>query len=489
MAACGGDEASRADASVKEESPATSAETPTWFQDVRPIVHQKCGSCHRPEAIAPFSVMDYESAKPFAKLMLDAVESGRMPPFFARETPECTPKHPFANDPRLTESEKGVLRAWANGGAPAGDKSKPAAVQDPPSVTIGRADVVMKLPTPILVEQNDKGSDLHTCLIVDPKIEKDGYVVSRQVTSGNPKVLHHVTTYIVSPSKTDGTAVTRDEMNEMFMREKKAKVGERYDCFGGPTLDGTGLTYSLLGSWAPGGAPVNSPPDSGQPVKAGSVVVLDLHYHPIPSGPETDSATEYALQFADTTPKFVATPIFMGFADGKQPIHNESSYGTSDLVLQPGETTPEFIIPAGATKHVEEFTHKWKLPFGPIQVYFASSHMHYAGRDLMVQLENAKPAAGEDPMECLERTPSWDFNWQLGYSWDATREQWPTIHDGDTIHVRCTYDNSLGNKFIADALSQKGMKSPVDIRVGEDTLDEMCLSLMGITYANPNYTP
>ena len=56
-----------------------------------------------PDAIAPFSVQSYDTAKPFAKLMADAVEDGRMPPFSARVTDECKPKFPYANDPRLTE--------------------------------------------------------------------------------------------------------------------------------------------------------------------------------------------------------------------------------------------------------------------------------------------------------------------------------------------------------------------------------------------------
>lgn len=491
LGACGDDDDSSARPLDAGSSPATGlvgtdGGAPTWYQHIQPILHEKCSACHRPNAIAPFSMLEYEAAKPFAQLMVADVEAGKMPPFFARETPECTPKHPFADDPRLKPEQLALLKAWANAGAPEGDKNTAAPLVEPPPVNIGRADVVMGLPEPIVVEDKGKG-DIHTCLVVDPKIEKDGYVVSRQVDSGNDKVLHHVTTYIVAPALADGTAITREQMNEAFMKTKGVVVGQRYDCFGGPTLDGTGLKYSLLGSWAPGGKPVTGPPDSGQPVQAGSVVVLDMHYHPIPSGPETDSKTTYTLQFADAIPKLIANPIFMGFADAAQPIHSDTPFGTSDLVQQPGETQPEFIIPAGAKNHVEQFTFKWKLPQSPLKIYFASSHMHYAGVDLMVQLLNGTPQAGEDPVECLERTPSWDFNWQLGYSWDVPYEGLPTLNDGDTIKVTCVYNNSRENKAIAKALDLQGKTEPQDIRVGEDTLDEMCLSLMGISYPNVAY--
>lgn len=481
FAACGEDDKV---ATTGETALATpDAGVPTWYGHIQPILHEKCSACHRPDAIAPFSMLDYESAKPFAKVIVQAVEQGRMPPFFARETPECTPKHPFADDPRLSPAQLAQLKAWADADAPMGDKLTAAPFKEPPPVAIGRADVVMGLPEPIVVKDDGKG-DLHTCLIVDPKIAKDGYVVSRQVTSGNPKVLHHVTTYVVAPALADGTPITRDQMNEAFKKAKGAIVGERYDCFGGPTLDGTGLDYDLLGSWAPGGGPVTSPPDSGQPVKAGSVVVLDMHYHPIPSGPETDSKTTYALQFADAVPKLIAAPIFMGYADPASPVHADTPFGVADLVQQPGEAQPEFLIPPGAKNHVEQWTFKWKLPQSPLKIYFAASHMHYAGVDLMVQLLNGTPQPGEDPVECLERTPTWDFNWQLGYTWNVPYDGLPTLHDGDTIKVTCVYNNSRDNRAIAKALDQQGKTEPIAIRVGEDTLDEMCLSLMGISYPN-----
>jgi hypothetical protein len=55
------------------------------------------------------------------------------------------------------------------------------------------------------------------------------------------------------------------------------------------------------------------------------------------------------------------------------------------------------------------------------------------------------------------------------------------------VHVRCTNDNDTSNKAIAAALEAQGKKEPIDILVGEDTLDEMCLSLVGISYPNAAY--
>src|SRR5262245_37221786 len=38
----------------------------TFTKDVAPIMQAKCQTCHRPGAIAPFSLLTYEDARPWA---------------------------------------------------------------------------------------------------------------------------------------------------------------------------------------------------------------------------------------------------------------------------------------------------------------------------------------------------------------------------------------------------------------------------------------
>jgi hypothetical protein len=132
-------------------------------------------------------------------------------------------------------------------------------------------------------------------------------------------------------------------------------------------------------------------------------------------------------------------------------------------------------------------TWTWLLPNAPfgIRAYSAGTHMHYVGRSMSVQLENTTPAAGEPARECLVETPRWDFNWQGGYSYLAPYEQLPLMNPGDVIRMRCIYDNTLKNKFLAQALEDQGQAAPVDVALGEDTLDEMCLASIGLIYPNP----
>jgi hypothetical protein len=48
--------------------------------------------------------------------------------------------------------------------------------------------------------------------------------------------------------------------------------------------------------------------------------------------------------------------------------------------------------------------------------------------------------------------------------------------------MRCTYDNTLENPGVVRALGDAGETDPVDVYLGETTLDEMCLGVFGIVY-------
>jgi mono/diheme cytochrome c family protein len=74
------------------------ADSATFNKDVLPIVQKNCQGCHRPGEAAPFSLLTYESARPWAKAIKAAVVSRKMPPW------QADPKFGhFLNDPRLSK--------------------------------------------------------------------------------------------------------------------------------------------------------------------------------------------------------------------------------------------------------------------------------------------------------------------------------------------------------------------------------------------------
>ena len=72
----------------------------TFNKDVAPIVFANCVSCHRPGEIGPFSLLDYESARPWAKSIRQFVSERKMPPWHADSS-----KTHFLNDRSLKQTE------------------------------------------------------------------------------------------------------------------------------------------------------------------------------------------------------------------------------------------------------------------------------------------------------------------------------------------------------------------------------------------------
>jgi hypothetical protein len=144
----------------------------------------------------------------------------------------------------------------------------------------------------------------------------------------------------------------------------------------------------------------------------------------------------------------------------------------------------EFRIPANAAGHIERM--RFTIPSVPIpvHVYGAAHHMHYLGTDMKTTIVHQDPENGEPAEECLLPTPQWDFTWQRSYTYDAPLEDLPEMRSGDSIHLRCSYDNTLSNPFLARALAEQQLTAPVDVRLGESTLDEMCLTALMLVHEN-----
>ena len=103
---------------------------------------------------------------------------------------------------------------------------------------------------------------------------------------------------------------------------------------------------------------------------------------------------------------------------------------------------------------------------------------------MKISVERKSPTASDPASECLLQTPKWDFNWQRGYDYDGAIDALPGLVAGDVLTFRCTYDNSLQNPFVKQALMQQMLSAPKDVTLGESTLDEMCLGALNVIYKN-----
>ena len=107
----------------------TAANAPTFTKDVAPIFQAKCESCHRPDSIAPMSLVTYEQSRPWARSIRDRVQTRQMPPWHIDKTLGI--QH-FENDRSLSDAEIDTIVKWVAAGAPKGDmKDMPKPVEWP----------------------------------------------------------------------------------------------------------------------------------------------------------------------------------------------------------------------------------------------------------------------------------------------------------------------------------------------------------------------
>src|SRR5215212_7687517 len=111
--------AERAPISAGSARAAAQQSAPTFTTDVAPIVFSACVPCHRPEGIAPFSLLTYQDVKTHATQIVAATRDRVMPPW----KPE--PGYgQFADERRLTDRQIATLGEWLEGGAVEGDPGR-----------------------------------------------------------------------------------------------------------------------------------------------------------------------------------------------------------------------------------------------------------------------------------------------------------------------------------------------------------------------------
>src|SRR5207237_5751909 len=83
----------------------------TFTKDVAPILQRSCQRCHRPESVAPMSLITYEEARPWARSMKAKTALREMPPWFVEKNIGI---QQFKDDISLTDDEIATIAAWAD---------------------------------------------------------------------------------------------------------------------------------------------------------------------------------------------------------------------------------------------------------------------------------------------------------------------------------------------------------------------------------------
>ena len=372
----------------------TTAATTTFHKDVAPILQKHCQGCHRPGEVAPFSLLTYTDARPWAKAMKNAVLSEQMPPWFA------DPKYGhFANDRRLSSDEIKTLVAWVDGGAAEGDKK-----DAPPPITFQdgwniKPDMIIEMPKDFNVAA--KGTINYQNIRVKGNFPEDVWVIAAEMRAGNPKVVHHMRAIVLPPNAT-------------WM--SKAVYGEAYE-EGSEGMGGAREGTDLLGKYNPGlGAQSFDVEDSAKFIPKGSDIVFNLHYT-AGGTPQTDRS-KVGLVFAKHPPS-------------KRYWMSPGTPAAFNLVIPAGESNQEVV---------SEVT----IGVDNAKLVYIQPHMHLRGKDY--ELRAIYPT-GESEIVFKGK---WNFDWQVGYQ---LAKPLP-VPKGTRLLAIAHYDNSVNNKFNPDPTKQ-----------------------------------
>ncbi len=169
----------------------------TFTKDVAPILQAHCQVCHRPDNIAPMSLLTYQDARPWAKSIKQQVVQRNMPPWFI--DPHVGIRK-FKDDPSLSERDIATISAWVDAGAPMGnlaDMPPPRQFEDADKWHIGKPDLIVSMPVAYTVKP--AASDWWGNFIADSGLTEDRYIkaVETKPTRDGIKIVHHAVTSLV----------------------------------------------------------------------------------------------------------------------------------------------------------------------------------------------------------------------------------------------------------------------------------------------------
>lgn len=379
---CGGN--STTGSTKGDGSQTESKATPTYHQDVAPILAQHCVGCHHDGGIAPFALTNYEEASTQAERTKLAVVARTMPPWGVDNSGSC---NTYKEARWLSEEEIQTVSAWVDGGKLMGDAATATALPEA-STDDEHFEKVLDVGesyTP------GGGTDDYRCFLLDPQVSTDKLVTAFRVNPGEPRVVHHVILFALKTSTAQTTAEQLDADDP----------GQGYSCFGA-TRTGEDL---FVAGWAPGRRVTHYPQGTGVRIFGSRKLVMQVHYN-LSAGPLPDRSTvELRLvEVGQQTKEALVVPL----AD-------------QGIILPPRQAsvkTPDFVVPN---------------IFGNATILGVFPHMHTMGRTLRVDIGRI----GSNK-ECLVDVPRWNFNWQQFYFFEKP----VALKFLETLSLSCGFDTT-----------------------------------------------
>ena len=399
----------------------------TFTKDIAPILQRSCQRCHRPDSLAPMSLIDYEEVRPWARSMKHRTglrdKPGAMPPWYVEKDIGI---QQFKNDPSLSDEEIAKIAAWADSGALRGDPADmppPVAFIDVDAWEIGEPDLIVSSPS---IEVKAEAPDWWGPHGESPSgLAEDRYVSAlefKEVTEsqrgtardtvGGLFVFHHAVLAVVDPDA-DDTVQERQRLGGWPTHE----VGRNADVFD---------------------------PEAGRLLPAGATVVFpNGHLHA--NGADTTARLDVGFKFHPR---------------GYEPTVREEgvTWASVDLDLEPMDPDQEIDIYFTVPKH--------------LKMTIFEPHMHAAGVRMCLE---AIWGQMRETLNCV----GYDHSWVRVYTYadDAA----PLLPKGTILRLVGYFNNSPTNTNVTDPRNWSG--------AGMRSVDQMLINLArGIYLTEEQFT-
>jgi hypothetical protein len=379
------------------------------YKDVASAFYKSCTSCHH-QGANHYSFINYTQTNQHKNLIYSALNSNRMPPWKAD-----TNYTRFRHERLISASDKAKILNWIATGATKGDTTQapPQPVYPPKYKLVGNADLTVSIPT---FTSFATVNDIYVCFSIPTGLTQDRIIRAYEIVPGNAPLVHHA----VITADTTGTYQS----------------------------DLSGFCINIpgnmeLGSYAPGAQPQifpsMAPLKTGIRLKAGSNVILQMHY---PKGTQGQiDSTKIRFYFyppGETGVRLITVAT---------PLQNWN-------MSIPANTTPT---------HVANFPTTGTLP-APMSLFGVFPHSHKLGKSMLLYAVN--PNVDTIPMVHI---PDWDFAWQDYYMYKKLVK----IPAGYRLHARHVFNNTTSNL-------NNPNNPPINVTAGFGTNDEMLFD--GIMY-------
>ncbi len=386
-----------------------------FYKDVAHIFYARCTSCHH-TGQNDFSFMNYTETAYMSSSIQNDLNSNKMPPWRAD-----TLYTRFQHERIISSSEKTQILNWIAGGAQKGDTTQapPAPVYTSQYQLYGNADLTLGIGT---FTSTSVTTDKYFCFSIPSGLTQDRILRAFEVVPGNKAIVHHA-------------VITADTT-------------------GAFTSDLSGNCYNIpgnlgIGTYAPGSKatvfPGQAPLKAGMFIKAGSKIIIQLHY-PAGSNGQVDS-TKIRLFFYP-----VGTT-------GVRRIYSTTPLQNWSMAIPANSVVPYSAwYPSPSTG----------LPL-TLSAFAVMPHSHLLCTSIIYYA--VQPNVDTVP---LVRINKWDFEWQDYY----TFRKLVKIPAGYKLYSKHVYDNTSSNPNNPNT-------PPITVYSNTGTHDEMLFDGMMYMYYQP----